>query len=229
MRVAKNRVKNAEKSPCSWGAQHMYSRPSLPQKAVASTRSPPNPTRLLSEQPEQTHYCTKTQDPRLTVNRRPSESELSPLRTRKTLYASQWQHDRKARAEIVRHTTKPLPQQSQDLRALYVARLAREINYCFLPPLWLRRAGMSHSLGSLRRTVTLSSRLVDCSALAIGKTGVVFIMQGSRWSCGLSIIIIMDMHIINGISGDTPNYSDVPVMLLTPQEEDTFRAITLAC
>ena len=118
VRVAKNRVKNAEKSPCSWGAQHMYSRPSLPQKAVASTRSPPNPTRLLSEQPEQTHYCTKTQDPRLTVNRRPSESELSPLRTRKTLYASQWQHDRKARAEIVRHTTKPLPQQSQDLRAL---------------------------------------------------------------------------------------------------------------
>jgi hypothetical protein len=62
--------------------------------------------------------------------------------------------------------------------ACAVARLAREINYCFLPLFWLRRAGMSHSLGSLRRTVTLSSCLVYDSALAIGKTGV---MQGLRW------------------------------------------------
>ena len=48
----------------------------------------------------------------------------------KSLHASQWAGERKARAEIVQHTTKPLPI-SHKTCAL-VARLAREITLLFL-------------------------------------------------------------------------------------------------
>jgi hypothetical protein len=60
---------------------------------------------LLCEQPKQTtqdHYCSTG------AHRIPNYRPL-PRENGKTLYASQWHCDRKARAEIVQHTTKPLP------------------------------------------------------------------------------------------------------------------------
>jgi hypothetical protein len=151
----KSSQKPQKSSPCSWGAQHMYSRPSLPQKPVASTRSPPLPTWLLSEQPKQTHYQGSVK-----ANSQPAPIgiRIIALRTRKPCMRANGNPIAKLERKLF--NTPPSHIRTVTRPACAVARLAREINYCFLPPLWLRRAGMSHSLGSLRRTVTLSSRLV---------------------------------------------------------------------
>lgn len=88
---------------------------------------------------------------------------------------------------------KPLPIGHKTC-ARAVPRLAREIRSLLLclspllvpPPLlgWLRRAGISRPLGSLRRTVTAVWPCVLLHCAADRKTGV---MQGPRSECSLSM------------------------------------------
>jgi hypothetical protein len=143
----------------------MYSRPSLPQKPVASTRSPPLPTWLLSEQPKQTHYQGSA---RLTVNRRPSESELSPFARENLVCEPMATRSQSSSGNCSTHH-QATSEQSQDLRCA-VARLAREINYCFLPPSLVAQGWNVSFIGF---APAHGDAVYPPCALAIGKTALV--------------------------------------------------------
>ena len=148
------------KSPCAGAPQHMYSRPSLPQKR---SRSPPKPDLhclvafRATRTAESPHYYS-TGAHRIPNHRPwPRENEQNlvcePMAVRSQSSSGNCFDTPSSHFRTV---TRP---------ARCVARLTREIKllFSFSSPLrfgWLRRAGMSHSLGSLRRTVTLSIRLV---------------------------------------------------------------------
>ena len=74
-----------------WGAQHMYNC----TKPTTETRTMSGSAWLLSEQPAQPDYCSPAR----------TGIRIIALATRKGLHASQSPCDRKARAEIVQHTT----------------------------------------------------------------------------------------------------------------------------
>lgn len=170
MRVAKNRIRNQKSRHALGRPTYVQSRkrPSLPRKRV-------HPTWLLSEQPE----------PQTIVARRRTGIRIIALATQKLVCEPMAVRSQSSSGNCSTQVRSHF-RRSHDLpaRATGSTTSTREINYCFSPLGWLRRAGMSHPLGSLRRTVTLSSLVVlrefwisrDCRA-----------KQGLRSQCILSM------------------------------------------
>ena len=118
--LSESREKSIQKNPKQSRPTYVQlPEPTTETREMSGLHSPP--IWLLSEQPERQAIATG-------ANRIPNYR----LCHAESLHASQWACERKARAETVRHITKPLStDQSQDLSRA-VARLTRETNCCFL-------------------------------------------------------------------------------------------------
>lgn len=160
---SESREKSSQKlkSPCAGAPQHMYSSPKPTTETLSLATHSTCIAWLLSEQPEPQSHHTTVQPARtgfriIALGHAKMKQNLvcEPMAVRSQSSSGNCFDTPSSHFRTV---TRP---------ARCVARLAREIELLFSFPCphprfgWLRRAGMSRSLGSLRRTVTLSSLVV---------------------------------------------------------------------